>query len=167
MWGGRWTRGTSEDCHSLSGGGLNGHSGADDQFEKSCNKQLKLNWDVSFNIIHPLQKLWNIPSCTSIPPVSKSVQKTPTLVISRCNKKMWLYLYWGRRTIITFPLNRIWLSFWSNDRSKAGATIRSRIRDLVPNGTKVPKWSQKSPDFASQVPNFLFYLQMLLKRGGT
>ena len=33
---------------------------------------------------------------------------------------------------------------------ETGATIRSRIRDLVPNGTKVPKWSQKSPDFASK-----------------
>ena len=30
------------------------------------------------------------------------------------------------------------------------ATIRPRIRDLVPNGNKVPKWSQKSPDFASK-----------------
>ena len=33
---------------------------------------------------------------------------------------------------------------------KAGAPIRSRIRDLVPNGTKVPKWSR----FCLQVPNF-------------
>ena len=38
----------------------------------------------------------------------------------------------------------------SEPDDEAGATIRSRIRDLVPNGTKVPKWSQKSPDFASK-----------------
>ena len=37
-----------------------------------------------------------------------------------------------------------------------GAPIRSRIWDLVPNGTKVLKRSQKSPYFASQVPNFSF-----------
>ena len=34
--------------------------------------------------------------------------------------------------------------------SKPGAPIRSRIRDLVPNGTKVQKRSQKSPYFASK-----------------
>ena len=39
---------------------------------------------------------------------------------------------------------------------EAGAPIRSRIWDLVPNGTKVLKRSQKSPYFASQVPNFSF-----------
>ena len=44
----------------------------------------------------------------------------------------------------------------------AGAPIRSRIRDLVPNGTKVPKWSQKVPILLPS-PKFL----MMLKRGGT
>ena len=45
-----------------------------------------------------------------------------------------------------------WSIFHPNllERLYAGAPIRSRIRDLVPNGTKVPKWSQKSPDFASK-----------------
>ena len=36
----------------------------------------------------------------------------------------------------------------------AGAPIRSRIRDLVPNETKVPKWSQKVPILPPS-PNFL------------
>ena len=44
------------------------------------------------------------------------------------------------------------MHFFQHMRShfQPGAPIRSRIRDLVPNGTKVPKWSQKSPDFASK-----------------
>ena len=39
-----------------------------------------------------------------------------------------------------------------------GAIIRSQIWDLVPNGTKVPKWSQKSPNFTfkSQISDFTF-----------
>ena len=36
------------------------------------------------------------------------------------------------------------------DDCDAGAPKRSQIWDWVPNGTKVPKWSQKSPDFASK-----------------
>ena len=41
---------------------------------------------------------------------------------------------------------------------QAGAIIRSQIWDLVPNGTKVPKWSQKSPNFTSksQISDFTF-----------
>ena len=40
----------------------------------------------------------------------------------------------------------------------SGAPKRSQIRDLVPNGTKVPKWSQKSPNFAfkSQISDSTF-----------
>ena len=39
-----------------------------------------------------------------------------------------------------------------------GAPKRSRIQDLVPNGTKVPIWSQKSPNFAykSQISDSTF-----------
>ena len=39
-------------------------------------------------------------------------------------------------------------SFLRSSFSSSGAPKRSQIRDLVPNGTKVPIWSQKSPDFA-------------------
>ena len=41
---------------------------------------------------------------------------------------------------------------------QAGAIIRSQIWNLVPNGTKVPKWSQKSPNFTSksQISDFTF-----------
>ena len=31
---------------------------------------------------------------------------------------------------------------------QAGAIMKSQIWDLVPNGTKVQIWSQKSPNFA-------------------
>ena len=36
------------------------------------------------------------------------------------------------------------------DRPNQALQKRSQIWDLVPNGTKVPKWSQKGPDFASK-----------------
>ena len=46
---------------------------------------------------------------------------------------------------------------------QVNATIRSPIQDLVPNGTKVPKWSHKRPNFAckSQIqlnlPNYMLW----------
>ena len=44
-----------------------------------------------------------------------------------------------------------------------GAPKRSQIWDLVPNGTKVPKWSQKVP-ILLPIPKYLIlYLLMLLK----
>ena len=46
----------------------------------------------------------------------------------------------------------------TQSQTQAGAPKRSRIRDLVPNGTKVPIWSQKNPNFAhkSQISDSTF-----------
>ena len=52
----------------------------------------------------------------------------------------------------------------------AGAIIRSQIWDLFPNRTKFPKWSQKSPDFASKFQILYYSLcnwRILAKRIGT
>ena len=55
---------------------------------------------------------------------------------------------------------------WSKVSQNSGAPIRSRIRDLVPNGTNVPIWSRKSPDFAckSRISDSTFRCNTVLQR---
>ena len=87
----------------------------------------------------------------------KSRSNNPDVVIFYMRQHLWNPVGWvGNATGHSFELGKLY----------AGAPIRSRIRDLVPNGTNVPIWSRKSPDFAckSRISDSTFRCNTVLQR---